>query len=686
MPKIDIAALIRDETGAEVIGPGSTPNTVRVKAQRPLQGSVTNPEAQLPQEIEVDVHRLVKDMGEDPSQFEFQMGTPEAPIGDSPLGFLDRWNYEVSRTKPDKAKFLAEKFGAENVQFEPSAGQFRVKKENGWYNADETGLTGFLGKEGDVTAGAIVGGEVGLKLGAAAGTAVAPGVGTVIGGGLGSIAGAGVGAVVSRFISLEDAKKSGLRTEQDAEEVKAELADEFMRAATGQAIGLGIAGAIKTPALVKSQFQKLSQKATTPGARGALAEYLEQATNVPKADNITWMEFPEQVANYQKKIIDYENIPLAERGAHPVKQELITDLQGAVEKLKDHTYDDFVNSMNPVKEITEHVEVNMTPFLEDFVSQYKAAGLIDDAGNWIPEGEQTIASVVSRPAANRLKQTYHLIKRGIQAGKETAATKPAAGLIDNTNLPLFKEAAGHSPKSKAAGGQVLVPFNDVQQMVRNLDELLEASGHYGSQDITTPAKAKIVGMRKGLRDASLKSLAEANPKAADLFVATNQRFSKRREYLDEIIGESSDWKVDATIKKLGKDDNDRARLAMKEIFEGAGVDADSFTTKLFSYRAAESSKKIFKASGTTATVGGVMRLTSPRNTTPIVANQFNKLHKMANAVEFVRNLSEPAKKRFLSSPEALRAFNQVLMQSYQTENTVPEQLVGGALQSTEPVK
>ncbi len=813
-PKIDIAKVISDFVpGATIVGPGSKPNTVKIKVAPPLHGTITNPEAQLPVEHEIDTTKLMGDIGKeqgfDPAGFDIQIGSKLAPVADNPMGLADRYKYEIAHTKKDKAEFLKNKYGAENMHFDPSMGQFRIKQDNTWYNAEDSGLAGFAGEKGDVTLGAVAGGLAGAKWGAAAGAALGP-IGAGVGAGVGGIVGAGLTAVVMRLGTMDTAKQAGLRTEQDAEEVKAELTDEFLDAAVGEAVGLGIVKAPGAGRAVKGyigdKLGKLGRKFTSNAGREEAAALLQQMTDVPKADNMTWME-PENFAGtkrFHEMAIKYEQTPPAQRGVHPVKKEIGDEIQTAVQSVKEHMYEDFNATMNPVRDITKHVEVDIAPQIDDMRSQFKSLGLVDDQGKWLTEGERKLSGVVNPASVRRLRQTYDIVNRGTEAARQKGmkelagrqietqqgdllfnmlsgkadeqqaafqallpnqpnATKVAKQFVDghasamkkwvaehgNTDfpivftkngglkwvnrsarragevasdpaaaaeaqlafnpktigiktelpatqtrgrttaddLPLFQSAAGSSPKSKAADKlQIKVPFDDVQLLVRNMDEVLEAAGHYnlGPQEITTPAKARIVGMRKGLRDQSLKTLAEVNPKAADMYAAANQKFSKRREWIDDIAGETSDMKIDKTMKKLFNEDNDRQREVMAEIMKGANMDPQAFMNKLYQGRAAMSSINRYKTKGWLATTGGAIGISSPRVMTPLASRTFNKVHKMAAASDFVRKLSPQAKKTFFNSPEAFKVFNQTLSQAYQSEEQVPEMLMNDAFRKTEP--
>jgi hypothetical protein len=818
-PKIDIAKVISDFVpGATIVGPGSKPNTVKIKTGFAPPANTTAGQFDMgdEEEHEIDAMKLLGDIGKeqgfDPAGFDIQIGSKNAPAADNPMGLADRFKYEIAHTKKDKAEFLKNKFGAENMHYDAAMEQFRIKQDNTWYNAEKSGLAGFAGEKGDVTLGAVAGGVAGAKVGAGIGALTGPAAPLAIPafGAIGGVVGAGLSAVVMRLGTMDTAKQVGLRTEQDAEEVKAELTDEFLEAATGEAIGLGI---VKIPGasravkgFIGDKLGKLGRKITSNAGREEAAALMQQMTDVPKADNMTWME-PENYAGtkrFHDMAIKYEQTAPSQRGVHPVKKEIGDEIQNAVETVKKQMYEDFNTTMNPVRDITKNVEVDIAPVVDGMQSEFKAMGLIDDQGRWLKEGERTLSGVVTPSSINALKRTYGIVQRATAAAKikgqrelagrqiegaqgdllfnmlsgkaddqqaafqalmpnQPDATRVAKKFVEghssamkkwvaehgNTNfpvvftkngglkwvnraerragqaasdpaaaaeaqlafdpktigiktelpatqargrttaddLPLFQNAAGSSPKSKAADKlQIKVKFDEVQTLVKNMDEMLEAAGQFnlGKQEITTPAKARIISRRKQLRDLSLQELGAVNPKAADMFVSANQKFSKRREWIDDIAGETSDMKIDKTMGKLFNENNDRQREVMAEIMKGANIDSQAFMNKLYQGRAAMSSVDRYKTKGWLATTGGAVGISSPRVMTPLASRTFNKIHKMAAATDFVRTLTPAAKKSFFTAPDAFKVFNQTLQQAYQSEDQVPDMLMNQAIQKTEP--
>lgn len=673
-PRIDLAKVIADEIpGATVMGPGSKPNTIKIKMAPPLHGTITNPEAQLPIEEEIDISKMMGDIGKrdgfDPSTFDTQIGSRNAPVAENPMGIVDRFKYEVAHTQKDKAEFLKNKFGAENMHFDPGAAQFRIKQGNTWYNAEDSGLAGYLGKEGDVTTGAVAGAYALGKAGAAAGAFTGPLAPVAVPAlaGIGAIAGAGLGAVVARLGTREIAKSKGLRTEQDAGELQEELTDEFVTAAIGETIGLGIVkapGAARaTKEFIGDKLGKLGRKVTSPSGREAWAATMEQFTEIPKDDVMTWMD-PETFAEtkrFHEMAIEHEQTLPTKRGEHPVTKELGNDIQTAVQTVKEHMYKDFEQTMAPVRNVTKDLTVDVAPVMQGMRKQYQDLGLIDETGKWLGENEKELAKVVNPASVRRLKQTYNIINRATSKGAKDGAAD-----------------------------EIKLPFDVVQTLVKNTDEILEAAGQFnlGPQEITTPARGQIVALRVALRKQQGDALAKVGDdgKALNLFVEGNAKFSKRREWIDEIAGETSDLKIEKTMKKLYDEKNGRQREVMREIMNGANMDSQAFMNKLFSGRAAMNSTNIFKAKGKLAALQSATYIGQPRVAAPLSSRAFNKIHKLASASEFMTKLTPAAKKQLFSSEDGIRVLNQIMNQAYQAEDQVPQMLTNEALKMSEPVK
>lgn len=644
---LDLQSLIAEEMpGAKFAGKGEKPGTIKLIVPEGVKDPVTGV---YKPDIEVDLNAMLKEDGVDPSQLDIQYNTKDTAIDDSPLGFVDRIKYEVARTPVNKAKFLKDKYGSESIKFDPNSSSFKVIKDGVWHNADKTGIAGFLGGEGDVIAGSVAGGKAGASVGALAGPA-----GAVAGGLIGS----GVGAVVARLGTMEAAKAAGLRSEQDAKEVMRELGKEAILAMGGEAVGLGLKAGTK---LLSSSVRGIASKATSPLAKREAAYTMEAATGVPFVDNMTWLDHPSEVGNLQQKVINWE--AAGTQGINPVKKEMADAVQEAVEMSKADMYKKYNSTLEPLKPITKELDVDIQPVINDLQAQYKDMGLIDHNNEWIPKGEAELQKVVNPTSVKRLRETYDIIKRGAKKAEDVRAI---------------------SDEARAAG--LPLSFDDTRTLIKNMDEILEAAGQYnmGPVEITTPAKARIVGIRANLNNQLISSLEKKNPEAAALYKKMNSDFSKRREWIDDVASGIKDEKIDSTMKRLLGPDGDRSRELMSEVLRDTGIDAEQFMNKLYQGRAALNSTKLYKSAGVGNIVGGQMRLTSPQRTTPLVAKTFNALKGMSEATNFIGALPKDQRVDLLRSPDMMRAIRQITVQAIDGANNGADALIQQALQQTMP--
>jgi hypothetical protein len=128
---IDFAQLVEKAHGWQVIGQGSEPGNVRVRVPQ-LAGSVESngsPEDPDGSEQEVNIADYMEKSGinkrlatkVDPSKIRVEVGSASKPLPQNPMSFLDRVGYAQAKKPSDKLKYLQEKFGQGNVEYNPEA-------------------------------------------------------------------------------------------------------------------------------------------------------------------------------------------------------------------------------------------------------------------------------------------------------------------------------------------------------------------------------------------------------------------------------------------------------------------------------------------------------------------------------------------------------------------------------------
>lgn len=650
--QFDVRKFVNDELGYKLLDVGSEPGKVIVEvpseelmAQAQETGGLTgflqHEKARTgPQKQELDLNAYLKDAGVDPSTVSYQVSSPQSPLPQSNLSFIDRMKLSLADTVRDKKAVLDEAVGSENVQFSPDAGGFVVKdSESGqWKVAQDESTQNFLAELAGRESGSIAGSIAG----AAAGTAIAPGIGT--------IAGAGIGAVMGKIGTLGTANAMGIRTEEDAAAIGQELGKDLIFSMAGEAalpaIKLVGRGAINA---LKKSMGVIGEKAANPGARLAIAESLEKATGVPLVDNLTYLENPAATAEQQRRVVDWMESGLKNGTANPVQVEMAEQVQGALGRAKEMMTRDFGAVESKLAPITDKVQVPIADIAAGVRSEFQNLGLIDDSGKWLKVEEQRLAQVINPSSVRQLKQSYDILHKAVTPNAES-------GTIQN-----------------------MVSFKEAQILKRNMDEILEAAGHYNASDyaLTSPAKRQIINLRTNLNNASIKALENVNSDAAKLYSDMNAKYSQRAGWLDELAGRADDFKIDATIKNMLGDNGQPTREIMRNILSNTGVNADVFMNNLLVRKAAISTAPMYKkgSSGLGAMVTGQLGLTSPRRTTNLTAQTLNRMQKTGQTISWIKGLRSDMRDQLLGDAMKMRVITQGVANSIQAEEQTHQQII-----------
>jgi hypothetical protein len=376
---VSITKFLESDYGIKVRGLSDTPGKIRVTVPpSPDQKALVDAgkatvETLQPHEEELDIAKVEADLRNSyqvPPEIPTVLNKANHAIDDSPLGFVDRVKYEVARKAPDKARFLKDRFGAENISFDPEAQRLKVRKDGVWYDADSTGIEGFVGAEGDVIAGYMAGAAAASKavLPAVAGVAAASG-GTLAApaalvGGLAVTAAGTISALVTRYGTMKAAEQAGLRTEQDAEETLAELGKEgiFILAGdatlpvlkhSGKALWRSLNGAVG----------KIASKTTSEAATRDAAHLMSAQLGLDYVDSYTWLSDLDKTMKYQRMGIEWEQA--GGRGTNPVRAEAATNLQQATDRLMEDTYTAFRKEQSKLRPTLEKAEVDLSPVKEE---------------------------------------------------------------------------------------------------------------------------------------------------------------------------------------------------------------------------------------------------------------------------------------------------------------------------------
>jgi hypothetical protein len=699
----DMRSFLADQ-GLEVLSKTEQPGVYVVKGA-PVDDEVTMhlPAATMAGSLaregiqKIDANAMMRDVfkaqGQDVdlSKFQMRLSSPEKPLNDTPLGFIDQLKLSFARTDNDKRAVLNQVApdpkqvkklpGGGFSVFDPSDGEW--KKADSGFIADTVGSS-------PVMAGAAAGGVAG----AAAGSAV-PVVGTAIG----AVAGSVIGAGLAKLGTLAAAAKAGIRTEDDAKQVATEVGKEMLFQLAGEGAGkllsMGAAGASRAFTGVGSKLGELT--AENGAARRTIAETMEAATGVPLVHNMTALDSPLEVGAQRARTLEWMNGGM--KDVNPVRADQADLLQNTVKNLKDSMYSDYAKGFEEVKGATRDVKVDLQPVMSNYVQQFQDMGLINKDFNWVPAKAAEIQGVVDKSSVARLSQTFDIMKRA--TGEQVSKFAEQQGISEGEAAArLFSGDAGGASPGLFDKSPIKVSFDDALTLQRNHDEFLEAAGAYAKQkgavEITEPAVRAIKEGRASLKNQIIAGLEEKSPDLAAKYSNMNSSFSKRIQFIDDIGSQVGDMKVDKTIKSLLGSDGGRSRQAIYDIMKGSGQNANAFLDRMYQMEAGIQTAPLFsKASsgigksgaalaggaagaavgsvipGVGTAVGGAvggagaLALSSPRYSTRLASALYNNsltdagvtaLRTMGEGSVFLGQLSKAQRAAMVKNPELLSAF------------------------------
>lgn len=649
-------------------------------AANPMSATTSDPEKlitqqtqmldSLKEEQELDVAKIQNDMRTNfgvPDDEPIVLNKASDPVEDSPLGFIDRVLYTTAKTKVDKGRFLKEKFKAEDLTYNPKTGNFLVRNNGVWQNADATGLGGFVGEEADVIAGAIAGGAATTKVVApyAAGITAASGgtAGPLVAGlTVGAIAlGSGVGAAMARLSTFGAAKAAGIRTEQDAMDIAKELGKEGILAMGGEVAGPLLKLGAKGTAKVMNKSVRRIAKMMGVGSELETAQTMGAMTGLETLDNQVWLAHTDEVEAQQLRSIDWEANRLKPNAPqmNPVRREMADKVQEAVEVVHKKMDDDFEAMDNAFKPVVEKARVNL-----------------EAEHQLIRELEQDLASDISTfadPASKRqLTRVINIVKRAMRDGKNPEV--------------VLKELSGTQTRT----------------IIRNLGDLIKNNFKKGPDEISSRAVAKILQLRSSLSDKLVNSIDQVNKGVGARYKKMNADYSVARSWVDDFAKRTKNERVDKTVAGLFEQGGGRDLQSMADALKAAGKDPQEFLTYIRVRRAGANSTELYKApsvnytpGGTVVkgatqgsfvrdTVGGLLGLTSPKNATPLYAKTYGMIKNFSEGVNFLKTLPADQREAFLKSPEAQRGLRQIVLHSIGIEEKLPTTLLQKALDMSEP--
>lgn len=679
----------------EVVGPGSAPGKLKVMvptdaylrgkqelAQNPSKDATSNAVAQdalkgLREEQELDTTKIssvMRSAYKIPEQVSIVPNKPTDAIDDSPLGFVDRFKYDFGTTTADKRDMLSEKFGKENIKFDPSSKNFLVNNKGVWQNANATGLAGVVAGS-DVVAGSIIGGETGAEVGGAIGTAVIPipVVGTAIGAGVGTIIGGGMGAVLARMATMKAAKNAGLRTEEDAAETHQELKTQFLAGMAAEAGGLvlGAGGKVLSKGVditgdvgktIIDSYNSISRK-TVPWLREKGAMFLSRHAGGDISDNLVALNYPNEVGGHADSYYNF----LKEAGkdpslANPVEVQQAKILQTAATSLKKNMQTEWQDSWAQLSKQTDDVKVDIKPILDDARKQYQDMGLVDEDGSLLRADERQFPKTIDPKNIRVANQAYNVL---VTAAEQTEGK---------------------------------LTFDQALTLKRNMGELLELKG--SAAEITSSMQARITRIKETIDKEMWAGLSTKDPSLGKLFENMNDKYAPARKWLGQNADKFSTERVGETVQNM-LSDKGLSREEAKAIFDANSVSSSDLYKELGVRKAGMGLVDAHTGANTGAVVGTYksavksvsLKLAKTaqdqtpvlaRGATPLSSNSLNQLQTRGMITDFVTRLPDNQRSALLRSEKGMDFLNGVLTNVPTMQRTLTDNLVRHALDQSQP--
>jgi len=622
--------------GVEVVGPGKNPNEVVIRKYldevAPAPGAVNPSDVQESYEDHtVDVGLMLQEQGYDPQQLaevQIQVGSAEEPLKDNPVGFIDRVALASTNKIDDKIRILSEKFGKENVQFDPERKAIAVRKNNAWYDTS----TDFL-SELTADSPAIAGGISGAVQLGAVGSAFGP-----IGSAVGAVAGGTIGALAGKLASIKAAEASGVRTEGDGNDVKSELVDEFLwTTAFGAAPYLAKGG----KKLVNVAMEKIADKVVdNPYMRETLSKLVGALGKYSPYDVSVWLDQAKPVNQFRKEIQEWEGKKLAQSTV----QSPLTPAQAAVNPVKKKMADTVLHEINESRRV-------MNADFEAFKADPKNAKAIANA------------TVFAEDVQGVLPNLFEELK--------------AVGDSVPTEKNALKKVIKDLSKTVGATNSGHIPFTEIQAMRKRVGKMVEAMGGFDGKpaQISSTGLAAIKRAQTVLRNLEGKAISNADEAVGTAYKELNAKYSARRNFFDE-YGDSALFnpdRIDGTLKKLGAESGENLRQQLAVLWDGTTGRADRVLKRIDAMNA---------ALNTTKEPAGFIRDTGAK----LSMKTLGTIQRMGKTNEFISKLPKSAREKLITEPEAVTNLMMILGQSAQAETQTHQMLMTEAMRASEPIK
>lgn len=666
-PTIDIAAYVKGTFGDEVVGPGDSPGFVKVKhiPTTDLSGMPAPSGSQPAQYIQVDAKKMLADAGADPDKVKIQLGTPQQPLNENPMGFIDRVKFSLATEPSNKMKMLKEQYGSENVSFNPTQGQFIVKQGDTYYNATNPGIeAGIVAKSPNI-AGNIAGSVVGS-----------------VAGPVGTIAGGTIGSAIGQVGTVAMAHALGIRDEVDVKEVSKELGKEMLwNVAFGTApYAIAKAGFIGIGAVSKA-FNKADDMIANPNVRAIFSRILGGMTGEDPVHYAVALNNPEEWSAAQKTAKEWETQRLASAGAKEGQ------VEGQISSPD--------NEVNPIKlRMADRVKMAIERGKRAMIADY---GAVVDSPEVIEAAGKAKVDINALSVQSTNGQTVDVEKQLMDLRRSIGESSPNDKRAIEKVLSDLNENRGGSTANEFKNGpeglisnakpKTQISYAEAREMTKRVNRILDAQGAFERPEmqVSTETQRALTMYKDALKTRSINGLLAVDESIANRVSAAEQQYATRKGMLGDLGNRNAfePGNIDTSLSKLGGPKGERLRQTLSKFLGDTGdtAGAQELLRKIDIDNSVLHTSKLFTGGATTKSAIGA----AGKKAAQVTAQSVGMLQRWGQSTAFMANRSEAVRKELFNNPAAMNALVQMFSQSIQTEQQTRDQLTEQALQSTQPV-
>jgi hypothetical protein len=627
---------------------------------------------------ELNLEKVLAKVGVDPKKANIELNTPDEASDVSPISMADRAKLQLGNTKGQLA-YLKGKFEDAAVHEENG---LVVKHKGAWHKVDSDSMDPWeLTK--DVVEGAVtlVPSVAGSTLGALAGTLAAGPVGGIIGAGAG-----GAGAENGRIFL---GRVAGTYKIEDPNEIAKDVGWEFLLNAAGQSLG----------AAVKPSLPHIVKAAKTVGqapaaVREGIADLLGRTTGAGTTATLTMFDHADEVASQIAKTVKeaggvtaaesaFKNasIEIADKVISGAQRKLSTRFGELVDDLVAKVPDSYsVDLGRLVQRAQDKLAAEGLGSLVEEVVAPKATGLLDAAGKPLLKeglaGKKVFQFLSNKESLARITTG----QEGTVLGKETISR--LKDLVD-----VFNEYASSGVGKGKLGAKGLM------ELRRSVNEAADAA-------LGEKPPAVLVRFVQKFRSAVTSEVGQefTNLKLADDFAATSNLYERYGAAVSMAnkLRNNAETGAESLLEKLlqpaGRREAEKGLAG--DLFELLGKEGEVLKRNLHINESARAfSRRLPKVTLTTLTAGGagagavatgaitpvagaaIAAQASPR----LVLREAQLAKKIyqygTQATGMLKSLTPAARAEWLARPEAVDATIRTLLQAYDGEEQMTQELL-----------